>query len=168
MCFYQSDDYDWFATINELSDVILDKPRHCTECGRSMKAGEPAVHLFQQEHEECDCCYGDSGPCDCPKNEDDECIECKCEEPNFGESCEDWQCLECNKFLKAIEQVETDEKCPPNERQPAWGQMVDSIREFEREDAIKYFRKAYKMYPELKASGYLKRMWARMFDLSFA
>ncbi len=164
MCFY-NDDYDWVAAIEDEAERILEKPTRCDECGRKMQVGETAHHVFQQQHEECQAC--EEGDCDCPDKED--CPhDCKCDEPNFGETFEYDRCVECDKFLKAVEQHETDEQCPPMERQPAYAMMIETISEFERKDALKYFRKAARMFPELKRTGYLKRLWRRMFDLQEA
>lgn len=160
MCFY-NDNYDWFASLTDESDVALDKPTKCVECRRQMEIGEVASHIFQQEHEECHSCT--EGECSCPKDEDDTCQDCQCEEPDFGETYECDRCQECKKFLSAIEEHEKDEGCPPGERQPAYGEMAESLREFPRKERSQYFRKAYRMFPELKRSGYLNRIASKIF-----
>ncbi len=165
MCFY-NDDYEWVARVVDDSDVVLSTPSRCQECGRTLEAGETVHNVFQQEHEECGAC--EDGLCDCPKDKDEECIDCECEDPDYGETFDYDRCQECDKFLKAVYEHEKDENCPPTERQPAYEMMIETISQFERENAVKYFRKAARMFPELKQSGYLKRLWRQMFELSFA
>ena len=50
---------------------------------------------------------------------------------------------------------------------PPLTSMVESIHEAGRDEAMKYFRKAKGLSPELHRSGYLKRIWRKFFDERF-
>lgn len=156
MCFYT--EADWTASVQDEKTTTAEKPTRCDECRCIIPAGGTVHHLFQQEHEECVCqYYGDAkeyGP-------DGECI---CEPPNFGETFEYDKCDECAKFLKAVELVEKEAGCPPDQRHPYLCQMIETIRDqVEPEDAKRYFKKALTQYPELQKSGYLGRIGKRIF-----
>ena len=149
MCFYAAE-AEWFATISDEKEIVLDKDRKCMECRAVMPAGSTVFYLHQQEHEECQGCDN---------------LECKCdyEEPCFGEVYDYYCCLNCRKFLEAVEAAEIDAGCERSDSRPSYEGMMDEIREGRAGEALKYWRKAKKMYPELKANGYLARLWSMLF-----
>ena len=76
MCFYHGD-YDWSASVVEKDSGPTSKDIGCDECCQKIKAGEWRLHIFMQEHEECErCAYSD---CDCPETTG--C--CQCPSPDF-------------------------------------------------------------------------------------
>jgi hypothetical protein len=160
MCFY-NDDYDWIAEEHDERMIVLETAAKCYECRRVIEPGEPIYRISQQEHECCQIC--ENGDCECSRDDDDECMGCQCETPGFGETFECDICLECVKLRAAIAETERLEGCPPGTREPGYGEVADSLSQFKREDALRYFRQAAKMYPGLRG-GYLKRMWGKMFS----
>lgn len=150
MCFYA--DYDWYASVCETEDRTADKPFHCMECGTVVNVGESYQYTWMQEHEECHRC--EEGDCECVDRDDFH--ECKCAEPNYGETYTYRCCQNCRKFLDAVEQHELHEGCERDEARPPLGEMADYMRELD--DLGGYFAEAEKMHPELKQSGYLDRM----------
>lgn len=159
MCFVT--DCDWEAETQIKSHLKAKRRMICRECNARIEEGEEYFYIFQQEHEICNVCY--EGDCDCPKDEDDDCIECKCEEPDFGENFEYHSCLSCEKFLKAVQEAEVESGCSIYESQPYLEQMKGSIQEGGMEEAKKYFKKAKSMFPELVKSGYLGQLWKGLF-----
>jgi hypothetical protein len=160
MCFY-SGDYDWYAAINEESTLCAAKPTQCDECHTTIPIGGIVHHIFQQENESCSDC--EDGYCTCPRDEDGDCLDCCCLDPNYGESFEcDW-CDECDKFVKAVKAAEIEAGCPEHQSRPLLTQMRDSIHDGGMEEAKKYWIKARSLYPELVASGYLGKLWRRVF-----
>ena len=104
-------------------------------------------HLHQQEYEECSACLG----------------ECCCESPDYGETFDLNCCMDCVKFLEAVRVAEIEAGCALSEALPLLGEMVVQIGEGGHEEAKKYVKKAIKLFPELKASGYLGWLWRQMF-----
>lgn len=150
MCFY-NDDYDWYASVQQVTTPIAEKETRCDECGRNIAIGETMRQIYQQEHEVCECC-SESGEND----------ECNCAEPNIGETFLYHCCSECAKFRDAVKQTERDEGCPAHALQPSLCGMIDEIQEFDEEQARKYFETAGRLFPELKDAGYLAKLWNRM------
>lgn len=164
MCFVH--DYDWRAELVERGSHATESGTSCHECYARIGPGETIHTLWMQEHEECQAC--ENGDCACLKNHDD--AGCQCEEPVHGESF-DWQCCDnCYKFLQAVEAVEVEAGCHRSEARPALTAMIEEVsgsnsvgREEAMPEARKYFKKAIALFPELKASGYLGKLWKRMF-----
>lgn len=158
MCFYHGD-YDWYASVVEESDPIAEKATRCHECGEAIAVGEQYHRIYQQEHESC---Y------DCEEND----CDCKCEKPNLGESYTYWRCMNCHKFLQAVQKHELDEGCRADESQPSLGGMIEELGEFEVSQLVAYFSVAGRMHPEIQQSGYLERLRKRLvsdeFDDCFA
>ena len=161
MCFLDHD-YDWYASVSERSTVTLEKPTQCQECRRMMQSGETAHHVYMQEAEECvDCEHGD---CECGWNDEAGTFRCcKCPEPSVGNTFDYDCCVECDKFLQAVEAAEIDAGCAISDALPPLTEMMEAIMNGDMDDAKRYFKKAVAMWPELKASGYLGRLWRDMF-----
>lgn len=138
MCFY-NDDYDWIASVCDVTDGPAESPAKCYECHRRIAAGEWRRHVYQQEHEECSVC------------EQEEADE-PCEEHDYGETFECNLCEACVKMLKAIEAVEIDEGCPWDARQPAYGELWEAIQ---YDEGGKYRDRVLSMYPELSSHRFL-------------
>lgn len=154
MRFYH--DYDWTARVVERGHQVRGTAIKCDECYKTIGVGEMAYHVFMQEHEECQTC--DSFECECAEGQ---C--CACEKPDYGETFEYDRCEECDKFLQAIEAAEIDEDCDPSESRPALTSLREDISNAGLEASKKYWLKAVVMFPELKASGYLGKLWKRIF-----
>jgi hypothetical protein len=154
MCFW-NDDYDWTAEVSEEEEFVASKPTKCQECYRLIPAGETMVHIWMQQYEECHACY--DGECECPEGR---C--CQCEEPVFGETFDYHRCQECDKFLMAVEAAEVEEGCARHESRPGLGAMASDIMDGDRENIKRYFKRALRDFPELKASGYLTRLGKRI------
>jgi hypothetical protein len=161
MCFVA--EYDWSAefVLRSTKIVGVDEKRLCLECYRPIVAGQTYYHVFAQEHEECRDCT--NGLCDCPKDDDDDCTGCKCDTPNFGEDCEYWTCEECHKFIEAVSAAEIEAGCEIGQSKPMAMQMMEDIGNGDMDEAKKYWKMAVKMYPELRASGYLAWLWQKVF-----
>lgn len=157
MCFY-NDDYDLKASVVEKTEKVATKPVKCDECSRMIHVGETVHHIYMQEAEECKAC--DNGDCDCIEREK-EC--CACEVPDMGETFDYDRCDECDTFLKAVEAAEIEAGCPPYEARPALQIMKEAIRDGGDLEARKYFKTAARMFPALKQSGYLGRLWNDLF-----
>lgn len=143
MCFYN--DYNWYASVTEETNIPATEPFRCDECGRTMPAGSTRRYVYQQEHETC---Y------DCDDEDPDH-------QHNYGETNEYTSCDECRKMLAAIEIAEIEDGCDPAYSHPGLTGMVDAIIE-SRSDSKKYFQAAAKASPELVSSGYLGWLWRRM------
>src|SRR6185436_18288273 len=129
--------------------------------------GQITHHIYQQEHEECRRCS--EGECECVGSRNDEDDpqdhDCKCAEPNFGETFDYDRCDDCHKFLCAIEAAEIDAGCKPYEARPSLCGMIENITNADNsmDEAKRYFKKARSMFPELVASKYLAWLWRKMF-----
>lgn len=154
MCFVN--DYDWYAQEVAHSTRPAATPTRCAECRETIPVGGLVHHTFMQEYEECHICY--EGDCTCA---DDKC--CQCEEPEYGETF-DYDCCDgCHKFLSAVQHAEEDAGCSGDETRPPLGEMRSAIRDGGRDEAKRYWLRALRDYPELKASGYLGRLWKNIF-----
>jgi hypothetical protein len=109
-----------------------------------------AVKLFK-----CNACG--VGDCECP---DGNCCQCSC--PDFGNTYEHDVCIGCDKFLKVIEAVELDEGCTGDSTRPSLSEMVESIRYGDMHDSKRYWKRAREMFPELVLSGYLAKLWRKV------
>lgn len=155
MCFTY--DADWCAAISEVTDTVATKETRCDECRATIPVGAFLHTVYMQEAEECVLCeYGD---CACGV----EC--CKCEKPSFGETFDYSRCEGCHKFLEAVKAAELEVGCPEHASLPAYTAMIDDIGccNGDRCEAKRYFKKAKAMFPELVTSGYLGRLWRKMF-----
>jgi hypothetical protein len=153
MCFYHN--YDWGVGLVTHETLTAVKPFKCNECRTTIQPGESYVHTYQQEHEECNACG--VGDCECP---DGNCCQCSC--PDFGNTYEHDVCIGCDKFLKVIEAVERDEGCTGDSTRPILSEMVESIRHGEMHDSKRYWKRAREMFPELVLSGYLAKLWRKV------
>lgn len=154
MCFCNED--VWHAEVVEKSYRTVDMPTRCDECYRDIPVGGTVHEIDFQEHEECHLCF--SGDCSCP---DGGC--CVCPEPEYGERDHYQSCEDCELFLKAVEVAEKEAGCEAHESRPAYSMMIEDIAEGGVSEALKYFKAAVRMYPQLKASGYLAFLWMKMF-----
>lgn len=156
MCF-NNDDYDWHAEVMDQSTLTTDKLNHCDECYRDILPGTEFHYVHMRQHEECQLCVEEE--CDC---DEDQC--CQCDVPEFGEEQAYSRCIECDKFLQAVQAAEVAEGCPIYDSRPGLNAMEEEMMERGRGDAKKYFVTARKMFPELVGSGYLKYMWNKLFS----
>ena len=153
MCFYV--DADWYADVVVSTTPVAEKDTRCDECGTAIPAGATFHHTYMQEAEAClNCEHGD---CECVGD----C--CQCESPTVGETFHYDCCVECFKFLEAVQTAELEAGCAIDEARPPLGDMREYIRDGGMEEAKKYFQLARVRYPELAQSGYLGQMWRRMF-----
>lgn len=157
MCFYNG--CDWTASIVEKSDTVASKATRCDECGAAIDDGAFIHTVYMQEAEECLRC--DNGECTC---EEDKC--CQCEKPDIGETFDYTQCEGCHKFLEAVKAAEIEAGCNEYTSRPAYTAMIDDIGccNGDRDEAKRYFKKARVMFPELVTTGYLGKLWRRMFS----
>jgi len=139
MCFV-NDDYDWYAEESSRTTVTATSPHFCCECGFQIDIGEEYELLRLQQYEECRLCY--DGECSCLP---DQC--CQCPAPAFGETSEYVTCLNCTKFLRAVEAAEVESGCHPNEARPHLGQMDSDIRDGGMDEAKKYFQPPATLFP---------------------
>lgn len=142
MCF--DNDYDWMASVCEEESGPAGKRCECNECGKRIEVGEWRHHIYMQEHEECQRC------------EDDGLDACKCETPDYGEDYDYIRCELCDKLLRAVEQHEIDEGCPPYARRPALTELGDTL--WQHEQAFDYAEKAVGMFPELWDHRFIKSL----------
>lgn len=157
MCFVN--DCDWFASVYNLGTMTVEKPTKCLECYGVVPYGATLHTVHMQEHEECHVC--EYGECDCPKDKDGDCKECKCDPPDYGERFHYHRCEDCNKFLNAIQIAEEEAGCGNDEARPLLTEMRDQLREAGPREAKKYYQVAMREYPELK--DYLTWLWRRLF-----
>lgn len=164
MCFV-TDDYDWTVGHQEESSEPATRPLRCGECGCAIAIGQLAHRIYMQEADEgSECLACLNGDCSCLWNDEKEESDCcQCENPSVGETFEYHQCDECHKFLAAIKAAELAAGCREYESQPYLGQMICDVQNGGEREAKKYFQTALRQFPELKASGYLGRLWKRMF-----
>lgn len=162
MCFTYEP--DWYASVSDQAILICQESLNalkCAECYDIINVGEAYHHIEQQEHEECQAC-GD-GDCDCSADEYGECLGCECEAPSLGESFEmDW-CQNCENLLRAIEEIEKEEGCPPHSRRPAMPGLFDELWEV-KENVPGYIAKMLSMFPEMAGTSYLERIKERFQD----
>jgi hypothetical protein len=164
MCFY-NDDGDWSVSHEESEDRIADRVFKCCECSEEIAVGETYHYRYQQERDAGDCKRCENSECDCVDWSDDDADishDCKCEEPDYGETWEGRTCLNCRKFLEGVKAHELAEGCREWESQPLPGGMTEQMCEFDSDDLRKYFDAAEKLHPDLQTSGYLNRLWVLM------
>lgn len=136
MCF--DNDYDWCASVSEVTEGPAEKKCRCEECYSVIEPGQWRKHIWQQEHEECQC-----DACQEAEGTSPDCV------PSYGETYDCNICHACVKMLDAVRVVEVSEGCPAYAQQPAFGELWESLREIS--DAEKYIAKAREMYPELES-----------------
>ena len=137
MCFEH--DYDWHAEINNDFRKIADKNVKCDECPNTIKKGDDYRFIFQQESDgRCLCC------------DTYEKDECDCDEMNLGETYQHNICLDCQKFLDAIKEVELAEECKEYESQPPLGELHQALYDNYKWGDKKYVELAINKHPELK------------------
>jgi len=149
MCFY-NDDCDWIASINEQSSVVCDKRCRCFECQRTILPGEWHRTNYQQEHEMCQICEDD-----CSDDFDEDADKANCKH-DYGETFSCVLCRECCLLLEAIYDLERIEGCPEYARQPAYGELRDTLYAEQRYGDIPRYRlHALQLFPELIGSEIL-------------
>ena len=89
--------------------------------------------------------------------EEEECRRCEqedleegdepCVKHDYGEMCHYTRCEGCDKIIRAIEAVETEEGCPPDARRPGLFGLFDELAE--HSSAGMYVERAVVMFPEL-------------------
>ncbi|MGB0971800.1 MAG: hypothetical protein ACPGVG_12680 [Mycobacterium sp.] len=142
MCFY-NDDYDWTASVSEVTDLVSGHASRCCECGCGIEPGQWRRHIWQQQYEECQVCeYGEA---------DEACVK-----HDYGETYATDVCRECTWLLAAIEAVEADEGCPEYARQPPSGELAEHMR---NPDSRRYWDRALEMHPQL--AGGVQSEWFR-------
>lgn len=138
MCF--DTEGDWQATINEWSGVRGSQSK-CIECRSEIPDGAWRLHIFQQEHEECQICeYEDGEPC----AEGDH---------DYGESFVGDVCRECCLVRAAINELEEQEGCPSYSREPLFGTLWEELQADKRWGENHYVRFAMQRFPELANHG---------------
>jgi hypothetical protein len=159
MCFY-NDDYDWRAELIQRQDGVADKPVACYECGDKIKPGQFVHHIYMQEHEDERCEWCDDGK----TSDGTECQDCDGKGVRGpGQTYDYDRCQNCHKFLQAVESAELEAGCSSYEATPSLEGMIEEIRNSDADEAKRYFKKALRLFPELKRGGYLGRLWNRMF-----
>lgn len=152
MCFY-NDDYDWVAEVYDEQYVRGEQPAKCFDCYREIKAGEWRREIFQLEHEECQICEDiESDLYEDPDEIDEaEGMFGPGEHPHYyGESWHGVICRECNLLRASIYDLEEKEGCPEYSRQPAFGELQETMADdCSRWGDKKYIRHALEMFPEL-------------------
>lgn len=142
MCFYHES--AWYAELVETESCQSNGSVMCEECHRIIPEGEGYTHTYIQEHEECQRCY--NGECACVDDGDCECEECRCDEPEYGESYEYDTCTLCQKVLKAIEAVEIANGCKGEETQPGVGELKTAMW---HDEGGAYAARALQMCPDI-------------------
>lgn len=155
MCFNY--DYDWRASVVENRTSVIGQPEWCDECGRLMPPGATMHSIYLQEHEECGRC--EEGDCECPENQ---C--CQCPEPDIGETFAYQRCHDCEQFLAAIEEAESEAGCMKHEARPPLGEMQEALCDSGSRESERYFQTAAKHYPGLLDSGFLYWLWDTVFQ----
>lgn len=160
MCFY-TDDCDWIASHTEEENRTEDKDRRCLECGTKIPAGQELHRIYLQEHEDCQAC--EYGECVCAGDEPiEESHDCRCEKPDFGQDYEYRRCLNCDRLLQVIEDVELSRGCRSWESRPMLEQMRESLQQMDWSDAKAYFDACRVKHPEM--SSWLDAMVERLWD----
>lgn len=162
MCFIN--EADWVARESAEYTYAATQRIKCCECRELVGSGALVHYLWLQEYDECQRC--EDGECECPDVEYEgsmlqDC--CQCAEPTYGETAELYTCDNCYKFLQAVEATELAAGCRAYEARPLPEMMYDDIQEGGSEEAKKYWKQAICMFPELRTSGYLGRLWRKMF-----
>lgn len=154
MCFY-NDDYDWCAEVHDEHYVRSELPTKCFDCNRAIKAGEWIREIFQLEHEECQICEDPESDLYEDPDEIDEAegMYGPGEHPHyFGESFHGVVCRECCLIRAAIYDLEEKEGCPEDARQPAIGELTETMCEDRSKwGDRKYTKHAIEMFPELSS-----------------
>ncbi|MDE2100919.1 MAG: hypothetical protein KGL39_26975, partial [Patescibacteria group bacterium] len=154
MCFFN--DADWYAEVYEEVISKAEKDFACEECGANVSAGEEYRYIFMQENEDTECEFCEKGK----ERDGTKCLECNgtgSRDP--GETFEYARCMECDRFLQAIEAAEIEEGCSRDEARPRLNYLREDIREADPVPMLRrYIKKAIEMFPELKKSGYLGRV----------
>jgi hypothetical protein len=133
MCFYN--DYDWYA--EDETDESGESPEiaGCIECGSTIISGKWRRHIYQQQYVECQVCEYEEA-------------EEPCKTHDYGELFECDICRSCQWILEAIDDIETEEGCPYDARQPAFGELRDAI--WDDSDAGKrYLDRAIERHSEI-------------------
>lgn len=159
MCFIN--EAEWAAQVSEKTKQTAVMAIKCDECRRQISMGAEYVHIYMQEAECCVAC--ENGDCDCDL--EGEC--CKCDEPDYGQSFDYDCCLECDKFLQAIEAAEIKAGCSQYEARPMLTEMIEALQEGDEFTERRYVQEALRMFPELKQSGYLGWLWRKMFGYRY-
>lgn len=167
MCFYT--DYDWTASVYEITESDAGFPTRCDECGKPLTMLDWRRRIWMQEAEECRICEDEFSE----KYIDNEDIEDALEngdaeyaaemlkaldehQHDYGETCLYHRCSDCDKILQAVEAREKAEGCPVHERLPALGEMQESLAEHEQ--AAEYATHAIGMFPELAGNTFLQEL----------
>ncbi len=80
---------------------------------------------------------------------------------DLGESFDYDRCEGCDKFLRAVESAELEAGCRLYAARPALGTMAEELSDVGIHNRRRYFKAALRMFPELKASGYLTALGKR-------
>ena len=170
MCFY-NDDYEWSASVCETSEADSGPATKCAECGCKIEPHEWRKHIFMQEHEDCQICqdpfsddYIDRKAMEAELNDGDAdwaAAQLKALDDHthdYGETYDYDCCRDCDKILQAVEDRETAEGCPVDERRPALGEMQESL--MEHEQWAEYAAHAVAMFPELAGNEFIRKLQA--------
>ena len=155
MCFRKSYEYTYEYTDAGFTSDDVDTT--CQECERTMPAGAQHWYFHGQECELCQTCGHDDS------REDEDDVICECEEPDYGNVDGVIVCMDCHRFLQAVEAAEIGAGCSHEDAAPYLTRMVESIRDMGREEAERYWTKARETATDLQASGYLDWLHAKVF-----
>lgn len=139
MCF-TFEDFDWTASICEVTEKGADKDCFCGECGSSIKCFDSFTNVFMQEDEECRLCAENA---DDPELTAEERVH-TCD---FGETWSERVCANCMKLRDGIRQRELKAGCPEWSSVPPWGMLRDEL--WEHGERVAYVYSAMELYPEL-------------------
>lgn len=111
MCFQSVDDYDWIASVYEVSDEVATERLRCCECGGRINVGEKCRSVYMQRYEECRLCCGDIREQWDHDYEGQKLPPCDNDQHDYGETVQDYVCERCCKMIETIEEVENAEGC---------------------------------------------------------
>lgn len=157
MCFQSVDDYDWIASVYEVSDEVATERLRCCECGGRINVGEKCRSVYMQRYEECRLCCGDIREQWDHDYEGQKLPPCDNDQHDYGETVQDYVCERCCKMIETIEEVENAEGCTAPHNRPLHGELREAF--WESDHAVEYIDRARDKFPELAACGYLDKVY---------
>ncbi len=151
MCF--ENEGEWCARIDTKEEKPVESPCWCLECNQDIPIGIIALHVFQQEEEECQC-----DACQYRDGDEDWSIPAVGCTKDFGQTFEGVVCQDCCKLLKAIRALEIEEGCPEFAQQPLYGELHEVF--CDHEQSFEYARKAVEMFPEVRTHRFIERAYS--------
>lgn len=171
MCF-DTGDYDWCASVTEKTPSDSGKACRCDECGRDIAENEWRLAIHQQEHDSCQICEDEFSDEFISREEmesevadgDEEWAQNQIKfldehKHDYGETFDYVRCRGCDHFLKAIEDREAKEGCPPDARQPYLCALREEMSEHYQ--ARDYADHAVAMFPDLQSHPIIRDIFER-------